>query len=81
MEQPYWRLMLSYPAAHYPRGDAQVCNAVGSDDYDSGLGFGLRDMDFFFSSQAKADAALESLKAAKLPFEVTLVHIEKYGSD
>lgn len=51
-------LAVCYPADKWPSGDDEVCEAVGRKDQDgSGMGFGERDMQFYFKNKEEAEAA------------------------
>jgi hypothetical protein len=59
-----YRLEIQYPAYLYPEVDHAVRPLVGPYD-DAGMGFGWRDGDWFFQTEAERTAAFEKLAALR----------------
>ncbi len=58
-----YRLQIIYPAQFYSNGDRKICKAVGRTYSDaSGMGFGERDMSFYFDTKKKADNACKRVE-------------------
>ena len=66
----------TYPANLYPQYDEKLSKLVKKNDYGSGMGFGERDITFYFSNTRKALAAFDKLNRCKKLCRISLT-IEK----
>ncbi len=59
-------LCLFYEDKHYPAYDSVIARAVGSDKWDSGMGAGQRDMQFYLATREQAQKAKAAVQALGL---------------
>lgn len=71
MKKPrkYVTITFVYEARNYPMGDQVARNVVGKPHGSSGMGFGLRDLNFTFRELPKAITAFKKLQKMKFPYE------------
>jgi hypothetical protein len=62
----YWRLIVSYDAnTRSKERDAYWASVVGKDSEGSGVGFGLRDLEFYFDTEQDALDAEQRVRKLK----------------
>ena len=58
-------VQVSYTAKHYPGADLAFNTAVGKDSEASGMGFGERDLRYYFTNPKLASNAAKRARAVK----------------
>lgn len=81
MKKYYW-LEVSYPMKYFLNNedfDSKILNHIGHHQgYDSGAGFGFRDMQIPFDSEDEANEALQKLKSFRISNEMEFEDIKFY---
>lgn len=74
MSKSHWSLEIAYEPKFYPALDEKIDKIVGRDHNGSGMGFGARDLNYDFKTDADARAIgkrvkrLEGIKTVRVQF-------------
>ena len=72
-----YKLDVSYPAEEYPSKDVVMDNLVGRRHEASGMGFGMRDLSWYFKNKATRDARYRRLKKLSVECSISSCIIDK----